>query len=395
MPKKLLPFIILTALIVVAVLIKLNPPSSERNAELKTRELAVEVVKLQVQAYQPILQSYGRVKPRTESELVPQVAGKVVRISPNFRNGGFFEAGELLLEIDDRDYQASVNSARANLIESRQLLIQEQAQVKQAKDDWVRLGNRGQPPTLVSREPQLKAAQAKVLAAEAQLDTAQANLERTRIVAPYAGRMLEKKVDVGQVVNANSAIASIYAVDTVEVRLPLKNRDLAYIDLPESLRVNKDRQQPLPAVELISELGKSEHWQGKIVRTEGAIDAASQQLYVIAQIDDPYGEAARDRQPLKIGQYVRAEISGRRLKQALVIPNNAIYQGSYVYLVEQDTLRRRNIDIAWQNDNQALIKKGLKAGELLVLTPLGQVASGTAVRIVEGVVAGEQAEASE
>ncbi|EGG99425.1 Membrane-fusion protein [gamma proteobacterium IMCC2047] len=327
--------------------------------------------------------------------MVPQVAGKVVRISPNFRNGGFFEAGELLLEIDDRDYRARVNSARANLIESRQLLIQEQAQVKQAKDDWVRLGNRGQPPTLVSREPQLKAAQAKVLAAEAQLDTAQANLERTRIVAPYAGRMLEKKVDVGQVVNANSAIASIYAVDTVEVRLPLKNRDLAYIDLPEILRVNKDRQQTLPAVELISELGKSEHWQGKIVRTEGAIDAASQQLYVIAQIDDPYGETARDRQPLKIGQYVRAEISGRRLKQALVIPNNAIYQGSYVYLVEQGTLRRRNIDIAWQNDNQVLIKKGLKAGELLVLTPLGQVASGTAVRIVEGVVAGEQAEASE
>lgn len=395
MPKKLLPFIILAALIVLAVLIKLNPPSSERNAELKTRELAVEVVKLQVQIYQPVLQSYGRVKPRTESELVPQVAGKVVRISPNFRNGGFFEAGELLLEIDDRDYQASVNSARANLIESRQLLIQEQAQVKQAKDDWVRLGNQGQPPTLVSRQPQLKAAKAKVLAAEAQLDTAQANLERTRIVAPYAGRMLEKKVDVGQVVNANSAIASIYAVDTVEVRLPLKNRDLAYIDLPESLRVNKDRQQPLPAVELISELGKSEHWQGNIVRTEGAIDAASQQLYVIAQIDDPYGEAARDRQPLKIGQYVRAEISGRRLKQALVIPNNAIYQGSYVYLVEQGTLRRRNIDIAWQNDNQALIKEGLKAGELLVLTPLGQVASGTVVRVVDAAVAGEQAEASE
>lgn len=388
MPKKLLPVVILAALIALAALVKLNPPQSERNGQPKARELAVEVIELKAQPYQPILQSYGRIKPRTESELVPQVSGKVVHISPNFRNGGFFETDELLVKIDSRDYLASVNNARASLIEAQQLLVQEQAQVKQAKEDWTRLGNKGNPPTLVSREPQLKAAQAKVLAAEAQLDTAQANLERTRIVAPYAGRMLEKKVDVGQVVNANSAIASIYAVDTAEVRLPLKNRDLAYIDLPESLRIGSHQQQNLPAVELISELGKAERWQGQIVRTEGAIDAASQQLYVIAQIDDPYGEAARDRQPLKIGQYVRAEISGRILSNALVIANNAIYQGSYVYLVEQNQLRRRDIEIAWQNDDQALIKAGLQAGELLVLTPLGQVASGTLVKIVAGSVGG-------
>lgn len=382
MLKKLLPVVILVSLIVLAVLVKLNPPHSERNGQPQIRQLAVEVVELTAQTYQPILQSYGRVQPRTQSELVPQVSGKVVRISPNFRNGGFFEAGEVLVEIDDRDYQASVNSARANLIEAQQLLVQEQAQVKQARDDWVRLGNQGSPPALVSREPQLKAAQAKVLAAQAQLDTAQANLERTRIVAPYAGRMLDKMVDVGQVVNANSAIASIYAVDTVEVRLPLKNRDLAYIDLPENLRVGGAQTKVLPAVELISELGKAERWQGEIVRTEGAIDSASQQLYVIAQIDDPYGEDARNRQPLKIGQYVRAEISGRVLKEALVIANNAIYQGRYVYLVEQGQLRRRDISIAWQNDAQALISSGLQPGDLLVLTPLGQVASGTRVKII-------------
>jgi len=382
MPKKIIPVVILAVLVGFAVLVIQNPPQSERNGVPKARELAVEILELSQQRYQVVLQSYGTVKPRTQSEMVPQVSGKIVRISPNFRNGGFFETGEMLVEIDDRDYQANVSSAKASLIEARQTLVQEQAQVAQAKEDWTRLGNKGKPPILVSREPQLKAAQAKVLSAEAQLDTAQANLERTRIVAPYAGRMLEKKVDVGQVVSANTLVATIYAVDTIEVRLPLKNRDLAYIDLPESLRIGDQQQQALPVVELVSELGKAEHWLGQIVRTEGAIDAASQQLYVIAQIDDPYGETARDRQPLKIGQYVNAEISGRLLTDALVIPNNAIYQSSYVYLVEGGQLRRREITIAWQNNDEALIQKGLKVGEKLVMTPLGQVASGTVVKII-------------
>ena len=384
MLKKLLPVAILIVLAGLAVLVWLNPPQSNQNALPKARELAVEVIELRPEPYQLVLKSYGTVKPRTESELVPQVSGKIVSISPSFRNGGFFEAGEILVEIDDRDYQASVSNAKASLIEARQTLVQEQAQVKQAKEDWTRLGNQGEPPTLVSREPQLKAAQAKVLAAEALLDTAQANLERTRLLAPYAGRMLEKKADVGQVVSANSSLASIYAVDTIEVRLPLKNRDLAYIDLPESLRIDDQGRIDFPSVQLVSELGKTEYWPGQIVRTEGAIDAASQQLYVIAQIDDPYGETARDRQPLKIGQYVKAEITGRQLTGALVIPNNAIYQGSYVYVAEQGLLRRRDITIAWQNNDDTLIESGLQAGELLVITPLGQVASGTAVKIVTG-----------
>lgn len=385
MLKKFLPVVILAVLVGLAALVILNQPSSDRNITPKVHELAVEVIELRQQDYQVMLQSYGIVKPRTQSELVPQVSGKIVSISPSFRNGGFFEAGDVLVEIDDRDYLANVNNAKANLIDARQTLVQEQAQVAQAKEDWTRLGNKGKPPTLVSREPQLKAAQAKVLAADALLDTAQANLERTRIAAPYAGRMLEKKVDIGQVVSTNTSLANIYAIDTIEVRLPLKNRDLMYIELPENLRFSDSSQQPLPAVQLVSALGRLERWDGLIVRTEGAIDTASQQLYVIAQIDDPYGFAARDRQPLKIGQYVTAEIEGLLLSDALIIPNSAIYQGSYVYLAEQGILRRREIEIAWQNNTDSLVKTGLQVGDQLVVTPLGQVASGTAVKIVDSI----------
>jgi hypothetical protein len=65
------------------------------------------------------------------------------------------------------------------------------------------------------------------------------------------------------------------------------------------------------------------------------------------------------------------------------VPNQAIYQGSFVYVLDtENRLNRREIDIAWQNNQHALIKSGLVAGDRLVTTPLGQVSSGTQVQVV-------------
>jgi len=118
------------------------------------------------------------------------------------------------------------------------------------------------------------------------------------------------------------------------------------------------------------------------VRTEGAIDAVARQLHVIAQVDDPYGDGAKGQVPLKIGQYVTARLRGKQLRGALVIRNDTIYQGMYVYVVENGTLQRRDIDIAWQNGEDAVIRNGLSPGEALVVTPLGQVTSGVRVNVI-------------
>ena len=103
---------------------------------------------------------------------------------------------------------------------------------------------------------------------------------------------------------------------------------------------------------------------------------------MIAQIDDPFGRQSEGKAPLKIGQYVTAEIKGRKLSDVLVIPNNTIYQGSYVYTVEDGVLRRKDVDIAWQNDVEAIIHGGISPGDELVTTPLGQVTSGIRVSVI-------------
>ncbi|WP_404340825.1 efflux RND transporter periplasmic adaptor subunit [Pseudoalteromonas mariniglutinosa] len=379
--KIIIPVFIISVTLIVVMLIKNNPPQAKRFSAPPKAKINVTVKALELTDYPIEIDSFGTVKPRTQSILVAQASGQIIHINEQFREGGFFEQEEVLLQLDDRDHRAEVKAAQANLLNAEQSLLEEQARGRQALTDWQRLGNESEPSMLVLRKPQLAAAQAQVLSAQAQLEKAQLNLERTKIKAPYAGRILSRSVDLGQVVSNNTQLATIYATDSVEIRLPIKNKDLPFINLPEQYR-DGVKNQTGSKVYFSSDLIGAQQWQGQLVRTEGAIDEGAQQLYVVAQINDPYQSTEQNRYPVKIGQYVKAEITGKVAANVLVIPNSAIYQGSYVYIVEQGVLQRKNISLAWQNNQYAIVSKGLEHGQKLVLTSLGQVSSGTAVEVM-------------
>jgi RND family efflux transporter MFP subunit len=380
--KILVPAAIFLGLILIAVLIRMNPPETPQRPQFNGPAMTVETIPVMPRDYQVMLQSYGTVQPRTRSMLISQVGGQIVEINENVRDGGFFEKGDVLGRIDPRDYEADVQIAQASLADAHQALAEALARSAQAREDWERLGNDGEPPELVLRIPQLEAARARVESAESALTKAKLDLERTRLVAPFAGRVIRKLVDLGQVVSPNTQLAEIYATDVVEIRLPLRNRDLRFINLPERYRFTDANDGNGTGAIIKSDLIGEEQWQARLVRTEGAIDESARQLHVIAQIEDPFGPQNEGRAPLKIGQYVTAEVEGKVLPGALVIPNGAIYQGAYVYTVEDGILRRRDIEIAWQNDFEAVIEDGLEPGADLVTTPLGQVTSGIRVSIV-------------
>jgi RND family efflux transporter MFP subunit len=379
--KKVLPLLIIAALGLVAYLVKSNPPSTPQREPFSGPQMVVDVQPVTRRNYLVRLQSYGTVQPRTRTTLIAQVGGQIVSVNPNVRDGGFFEKGDVLGSIDSRDYEADVRISEAALMDARQSLAEAEARTVQAREDWQRLGNSGDAPELVLRLPQLEAAKARVISAESALQKAKLDLERTDIVAPFAGRILRKLADVGQVVSSNTPVAEIYATDSVEIRLPLRNRDLGFIDLPERYRNAPAEKPPGSKVAIRSDLFDGDTWEAELVRTEGAIDESARQLHVIAQIEDPFGYSGDDRAPLKIGQYVTAELTGKTLEDVLVIPNTAIYQGSYVYVVDDGMLQRRDIDIAWQNDDEAIVRRGLDHGDNLVTTPLGQVTSGVRVSI--------------
>ena len=375
--KKNLPLILLLFFGVVAILLVIFKPSAHKKAKPPEPAISVETVTVKSQDYQVLINSFGRIEPRTQGQVVAQVSGQIIEISPNFRDGGFFKQGEVLAKIDPRDYEIQVDVAAAELANAKVNYAEEQVLADQAVEDRKILRKKGKASDFALHIPQLAAAKSQIGAATAKLKQAKLDVERTLIRAPYAGRVLSNSVDLGEVVSANTSLGKIYATDLVEVRLPVKTSELPFIDLPEYAGDKR------PTAEIISSLGdEPQSWQAVLVRSAGAIDEESQQLYITAQIDAPYSQSNSKRRPLKIGQYVTATIAGKTMKEAIVIPNAAIYQGSYIYLYKDGVLERREIEVAWQGTKEALIKQGIKAGEQLVLTPLGRVSSGTPVKKV-------------
>lgn len=392
--KSLLPLLVVALGAGAAWWLMATAPKSERKATERATPV-VEVIELQPRDYPVVIHSRGTVSPRTQSTLVAEVSGKITRISDKLREGGFFEPGDTLVSIDPRDYESAVTIARAELAQQQLNLEQELARSRQADDDWQRLGNGGKAGDLVLRKPQLSSSRASVSAADARLKRARTDLERTRIKAPYAGRVLEKKVDVGQFVRSGEVLASIYAIDYVEVKLPLTAAQLEQLQLPEHYRGENPGGNSNPAVTLISHSGSEEyHWQGQIVRSAGAIDTRSRQQFVVAQVDDPYARNKSGRPPLKVGSFVEARISGRTFINMFVIPRAALHEGRDILLAVDGKLKRQAVDIVWSDDNEVVIN-GPRAGDRLIVTPPAYAADGSPIEIRDSARSGSEKVANE
>lgn len=377
--KFVLPVILLIAAIAVGRAMIVNKPEASRQRP-PSPVLNVDATRVERGSFDVTVMAEGTVQPRTESTLIPEVSGRVIEISADFREGGFFEKGAVLLRIEPRDYELALATAEAQVAEASAALEQELALAEVVKNDWKQLGKTA--PDLGLRKPQIAAAKAGLLSARSQLERATVDLQRTVIRAPYAGRVLEQSADVGQFVSVGSTLARIYAIDFVEIRLPLSTRELELVDLPERFR---DDDVATPRIEtpvlIEADIGRKTHrWEGRIVRVGGAIDTQSRQLFVVAQVDDPYARGPEGRPPLRIGQFVRARIQGRALADVFVLPREALREGGEVLIVDKESrLQRRPVTVAWSDGETAVISDGLVEGDVVTLTSLSIAASGSEV----------------
>lgn len=321
----------------------------------------------------------GTVTPRTESTLIAQVAGQIKTVSPAFASGGFFEKGDLLLSIDPRDYEVAVAQAKVQVAQAELMISREQEESAIALEEWERMG-KGQPSDLVLRKPQIAQAQASLEAARGALTRAQLNLERTSIRAPYAGRVRSKNADIGQYVGPGTPVGRIYAVDYAEVRLPIPDQDLAYLDLGFGFRGQSGTTQGPKVILHANFAGQTHTWEGQIVRVEGEIDARSRMINLVARIDNPYGRSENERPPLAVGMYVKAEIQGKTVDNVYAIPRSAIRPNQQILVVTDNRLYYRDIEILRADASQAIINKGLHPNDQICLSPLDTVVDGMPVR---------------
>ena len=352
----------------------------------KELPIKADVTELQPTDYQIWIESQGIVRAHYETTVTPLVAGMVVAIHPCFEDGAFFDKGQVFAELHPADFLASLASAEARLARAEALLSQEQARAKQARLNWEDIGYEEEPSALVLRVPQLKEAEAAVKSANAEVDQASRNYERTKIRAPFAGRVKTRNIGLGQSVGPSTALGLVFATEFAEVRLPISPAHLSHVVLPSH------EGDPHVAVELVDALDikSSGTWKAQIVRTEGTLDNTTRELFAIARIDDPFHlkerktSADQELPPLRIGQPVRARIRGKELKNVFVLPRHTLRGINRVLMIEGSPpkLKRREIQPVWSNADDFVVREGLNAGELLCLSSLTYAPDGALIEII-------------
>ncbi len=376
--KLLLPLLVLVAGLALAMVIFNAKPAVERQPASAAPPL-VRVVEVRLREVPLNVFSQGTVAPRTEATLVAQVAGRIERVAPEFAEGGFFRSAQTLAWIEAADYRLAVAQAEAAVAQAAVGLEREEAEAELARREWAELGE-GEASPLTRREPQLAEARARLAAAEAALEQARLNLARTEVRAPYDGRMRRKQADVGQFVAPGTPLATVFATDVAEVRVPVPREELAFLELDLG---RGDFGRDGPAVRLSGELaGGSHSWSGRVVRADSGFDPRTRMLGLYVEVRDPFNRRGGGGAVLPMGLFVEAEIGGRMAPGVAVLPRAALRDGDRVLVAADGRLSYRRIDVVRRLPDEVVVGGGLEAGELVCVSNLETVVDGMRVRTV-------------
>ena len=372
-----LPIIlIVAAALAAAALFAARTPAVQKPAPPPTLLVDVAVAKREPVTFE--VRSQGVVVPRTRTTMVSEVSGTIVEVSAAFVAGGFFAKGDILVRIDPRNYLTAMKRATAAVAQAKTKVATENALAGYAVEDWERLRSldvADRPASdLTLRKPQLAEAVAGLESAEADLEKATGDLSRTVIRAPYDGMVREKRADIGQFVNTGTPLAETFATDYAEIRLPIPQTDLKYLELG---KLHEDGS--LKATLWADIGGTSRNWVAEIVRTEGVFDVDTRVLHLVAQVQEPY---ASGREPLRIGTFVSAAIEGTDAGEIFVIPRHSLERGKTLWMVGKDmTIRPRDLDVVRADEGFAYVAAGLRDGERYTVTPPENSLPGMRIRV--------------
>ena len=376
--KIVLPIVVLFAGIAGAILLASSrkaPPRVERTAPGPL----VEVLAASQTDVPIVVEGHGEVVAKVAVELVPQVAGRVVEVSPSMVAGGFFKANRTLFVIEPRDYELGVDRSQAAVARAEVQLERELAEANVARQEWDEL-NPGEVPSsgLVVREPQVRQAKAELEAARADLAVARLNLERTRVSLPFDGVVVSESVDLGQFVTTGRALATVYGTDAVEVRVPLKRGELGWFDIPNG------SGRTGPRVEVSAVVGGTRHtWEGRVVRMEAQLDSASRMAHVVVEVQQPFA-ASGGRPPLMPNAFVDVRIFGNTLDGVVALPRHALREGEKVWVFDDGRLRVLDVKVARADREKVYVSAGLGEGDEVIVSALDAVTDGMKVRAAVG-----------
>ncbi|EAT12116.1 efflux RND transporter periplasmic adaptor subunit [Bermanella marisrubri] len=308
------------------------------------------------------VKAYGQVEPKHTTELISQVTGEIVAINPAFNRGGRVEKGDMLVQIDPRDYESALLQAEAQYASAKAALETEVAQSEVAKEQWA---DQSSPTVLALRKPQLTQAKAAVKAALAAVQNAKRNLERTKIKSPYHSLIKARHISLGSNVTPGTPIGTVLDISVAQIRLPIPANDFQFLERGNNI-----------GVELISQQGNKTHtWSATITRDEGIIEERSRMRFLVAELEQPY----ELKNPLLFGTYVNAEISGITLKNAARVPYNWLSDEKLI-TIKDESISFADVSIVRKNEDHVIIQGSFSKPQTVVTSALEYPVEGMKVK---------------
>ncbi|MEZ7196430.1 efflux RND transporter periplasmic adaptor subunit [Pseudodesulfovibrio karagichevae] len=352
-------------------------PSQVIRQSVKTRPMART-------DHRVLVDVMGTVTAAREIDLQSQVSGKVVKVSDNFVPGGFFEAGEDILNIDAKDYELALREVEAEVTEAEYALKVEQGYQKVSAREWALLQEAGQyteaEADLALRKPHLAKANADLRAARAKLEQARIDLSRTRVIAPFPAMIESKDTDLGAAVAVQGSLATLVGTDEFWIQASVPVDRLGWINLPSANRPEGSKAT------IISGGGAGESVrEGRVVRLLPSLEDEGRMARVLIAVRDPLNIEGRPGvKPLLLGSYVSVKIEGDELKGVFAVPRAAFRDNSQVWvLADNGALDIRTIDPVWKDEENIVIREGLAPGERIVMTDLAAPVQGMLLKAVD------------
>ena len=380
----------------IAFAIYITAPKPQRNTEAKPVRL-VETMTLVRMNERPQWVGGGEVSAAQRVQIAAQVSGRIEKIDPKAVPGAQLEKDQLLASIEKKDFQLQVQQQRAAVIQAQANLDLEKGQALLAKEEYelavrqIMARNGGlvdenqqlsdEGNALVLRKPQIAAAEAGLKTAQANLALMQLYLERTQITMPFKGQVVSRSANTGSQVSTNNALFDLVATDEFWLQVKVSQQFLPLLDSNHSVIIKQGDYQR----------------EAKILHSLIEVDARDRQAKVLVSIKNPLSEHAVDNMgteledqtgqktdflgSLLLGSYVDCILFAKPIPDAYVIENRYIKEGGYVWVVNDNKLYKRDLNIAYQGRDKSWVESGFMAGDVLLISNLGVITEGTPVRL--------------
>ncbi len=311
--------------------------------------------------YQTAVYAMGTVVASESVNLTPRISGMVIRVSPNFIEGGMLKKGEELVELDPTDYRLAIKQRESEVAKAKFNLKLELGQQAIVRREFQLLGAdlNEQEQELVLRKPHLNAAKAALAAAEAALQQAHLDLSRTRPVAPFNAIITTRNANIGAWMSAFSTgtpLAKLVGTDSFWINASVPIDKLSWIQIPG---INSRHGSPAK-ISYETGWGKGVYRAGTVKRLQAELEPEGRMARVIVEIDDPLSQKPANKQapPLMLGTFVRVEIAGKMLHEVISIPETVLHDGSQIWLMtDQQTLEIRTVNPVWSEQGSVYLSK--------------------------------------